>query len=158
MKKKQKKKQVSYYSKYKIKLKKLMYKFICFVDSFISFIPVSKDPKMFQKDDASLPVAVSIGVVMFLVPEVEDCFGCVFVVDLSYNVLRISTDWDDDNQIVVLSLFDSVATEEEYEFRDDWDKCIVGSVDNVIFEIFAAIVWQLIHSPMKSGIINEKWR
>lgn len=70
---------------------------------------------------------------MFLVPEVEDCFGCVFVVDFSYNVLRISTDWDDDNQIVVLSLFDSVVIGDEYEFRDDWDKCIVGSVDNVIF-------------------------
>lgn len=112
-----------------------MYKFICFVDSFISFIPVSKDPKMFQKDDASLPVAVSIGVVMFLVPEVEDFLGCVcvFEVDFWYDVLRVSNDWDDDNQIVVLSLFDSVATEEEYEFRDDWDKCIVGSVDNVIF-------------------------
>lgn len=111
-----------------------MYKFICFVDSFISFIPVSKDPKMFQKDDASLPVAVSIGVVMFLVPEVEDCFGCdcVFEEDFWYDVLRVSTDWDDGNQIVVLSLFDSVVIEEENKFRYDWDrfKCIVGSVDN----------------------------
>lgn len=72
-----------------------------------------------------------MGVVMFLVPEVEDCFGCVcvFVVDFSYGVFRVSTDWDDDNQIAVLSLFDSVAIEDVYKFRDDWDKCIVGSVD-----------------------------
>lgn len=86
---------------------------------------------MSQKDGESW----SVGVVLFLVPEVEDCFGCVcvFVVDFWYNVLFISTDWDDDNQIVVLSLFDSVVIGDEYEFRDDWDKCIVGSVDNVIF-------------------------
>lgn len=78
---------------------------------------------------------LSIVVVLFLVAEVEDCFGCVcvFVVDFWYNVLFISTDWDDDNQIVVLSLFDSVVIGDEYEFWGDWDKCIVGSVDNVIF-------------------------
>lgn len=86
-------------------------------------------------EEVVVSVTVSIVVVMFLVPEVEDCCGCdcVFEVDFWYNVLFISTDWDDDNHIVVLSLFDSVVIGDEYEFRGDWDKCIVGSVDNVIF-------------------------
>lgn len=94
---------------------------------------------MFQKDVVSS--SVTVGDVMFLVPEVEDCFGCVcvFVVDFLYGVFRVSTDWDDDNQIAVLSLFDSVAIEDVYKFQDDWDKCIVGSVDNILFEIFAVI-------------------
>lgn len=86
-------------------------------------------------EEVVVSVTVSIVAVMILVPEVEDCFGCVcvFVVDFWYNVLFISTDWDDDNHIVVLSLFDSVVIGDEYEFRGDWDKCIAGSVDNVIF-------------------------
>lgn len=86
-------------------------------------------------EEVVVSVTVSVGVVMFLVPEVEDCFGCVcvFVVDFWYDVLRVSTDLDDDNQIVVLSFFDSVAIEDEYEFRGDWDTCIVGSVDNVFW-------------------------
>lgn len=47
---------------------------------------------MFQKDVVSL--SVTVGDVMFLVPEVEDCFGCVcvFVVDFLYGVFRVSTD------------------------------------------------------------------
>lgn len=91
------------------------------------------------KNAVSLSVTVSIGGVMFLVPEVEDFHGCVcvFEVDFWYDVLCFSTYWDDDNQIVVLSLFDPVAIEEENKCRDDWDTCIARSVNNVLFEIFA---------------------
>lgn len=55
-------------------------------------IPVffSKVPNMSQKDVVvSLSVIVFIGVVLFLVPEEEDCFGCVSVVVWYYNLLGL---------------------------------------------------------------------
>lgn len=42
-------------------------------------------------------------------------------------------------KLLCFLFFDSVAIEDVYKFRDDWDKCIVGSVDNFLFEIFAVI-------------------
>lgn len=55
-------------------------------------------------------------------------------------MLRVSTDLDDDNQIVVLSFFDSVAIEDEYEFRGDWDTCIVGLFSSVVLIVDAVLV------------------
>lgn len=75
-------KQANYCIKYKLKSRKLIHKIYLFC-RYISFIPVfiSKDPKLFE--EVVVSVTVSIVVVLFLVPEVEDCFGCVcvFVVD-----------------------------------------------------------------------------
>lgn len=67
-------------------------------------------------DVVSLPVTVSISVVMFVVSEVEDWFGCVFVVVWN-DVFRVSVDWNEDDLSIGIVFVDAVAEEYVKKFK-----------------------------------------
>lgn len=81
---------------------------------------------MFQKDGVSLSV-------IFVVSDVEDWLGCVFVV-LWNDFFRV--DWNEDDHSLEIVFVDAVAEEDVKKNQNDYIKRRVGFVENVLTEVF----------------------